>query len=222
MSTKTTNINTPEFFFKIPDYENGLSRAANIAIQMGAMSSRLVLEERTRCVHPDGRAENVAEHGFMLAKVAPELVAELYPALDENLVARYAGIHDDVEAYVCDTATDRITPQGMLDKKEREKRGIEQLKLEYAHIPSYVQRVSEYEEQIIPEARAVRVVDKLMVLLIHLPNNGTVLKQNYTSEQLLDNSRRKATELHDEYPDFKALIDLRKELTHHAADLYLS
>jgi len=111
------NIEPNGFYYRSPDYDPDLSHAANTAIQMGAIASRLVLEERTRTHHPDGRAENVAEHSFMLAKVAAEIAAIMYPELDRGRIALYASVHDDIEAYVRDTPTDRIDAQGLLDKE---------------------------------------------------------------------------------------------------------
>lgn len=104
-----TDINqAKQFYFERPPYIESISEAANVAFAMGAVASRLVAEERTRCNHPDGRAENVAEHSFMLAKVAPELAILLYPKLDPGLVARFAIVHDDVEAYVGDLRNELV------------------------------------------------------------------------------------------------------------------
>lgn len=218
-----TDINpAKQFYFERPPYIEGISEAANVAFAMGAVASRLVAEERTRCNHPDGRAENVAEHSFMLAKVAPELAILLYPELDPGLVARFAIVHDDVEAYVGDTATDRITADGLRDKEELERQGLEQLKIEYANIPSYAQLVSDYEAQEIPEARFVRVVDKLMVLLIHFPNDGAVLQANWTQETMLQHAQGRAESLLKQYPEFEKLVDLRNELVQVAAHKFFA
>jgi 5'-deoxynucleotidase YfbR-like HD superfamily hydrolase len=129
------------FLFTIPTVPDDISAGAAAAIQMGALASQLVVEKRTRCVHPDGRAENDAEHSLMLAKVAPELARLLYPKLDENLVARFAALHDDVEAYVGDTPTDMLAHLDPDAKAVREAAGLKQLLKEYAHLPSYCERL---------------------------------------------------------------------------------
>ena len=210
------------FYYQIPDYEPGLGKTANITVQMGAMASRLVQEERTRTHHPDGRAENVSEHSHMLSKIAPEIAAEMYPELDRGLIALYTSAHDDVEAYVLDTATDKIDAQGRIDKAQREARGLEQLLKEHAHMPAYCRTVHEYEAQQIPEARFVRVVDKITVLLIHIPNAGKIIQENYTFDQALENTRNTAQRLLNEYPEYEELIALRTELSHHLAHQYLA
>lgn len=112
-----------KFLFTIPAVNDNLSSGAKLSIQMGALAGSLVTVERTRVIHPDGRAENDAEHSFMLAKVAPELANELYPELDDNLVARFAILHDDVEAYVGDTPTDALADLDQSPKDALERIG---------------------------------------------------------------------------------------------------
>src|SRR6267154_3828630 len=174
------------FLFVAPDPIKGVSDAANAAIQLGALASQQVATLRTRCVHPDGRAENDAEHSLMLAKVAPELAVLLYPELDENLVGRFAILHDDVEIYVGDTPTDMLAHLDPVAKEILEARGLKQLLKEYSHLNSYCTLMKQYEAQSVPEARFVRGVDKLMVLLIHMPNAGAVLREHYTYESFLE------------------------------------
>lgn len=215
-----TDIDRP-YLFEVPTVEEHLSRGARVALYMGALASRLVEIDRTRCIHPDQRAENVAEHSLMLSKVAPELARVLYPELDENLVARFGGVHDDVEAYVGDTPTDIIAGHDRVTKEEIEALGLKQLAKEFAHIPSYVDIIRRYEAQEDPEARFVRAVDKLMVLLIHVPNNGATLRAHYTYETFL----RSETDLlkRDEfkYGEFTEIMELRRELGQLLADRYL-
>lgn len=211
------------FQFKRPEFD-GISDTANAALGIGALASKLAQEERTRVEHPDGRTENVAEHSLALAKVARELAAQLYPELDQNLVASFAGVHDDVEAYVGDTATDFITNEELAMKREREKLGAAQLKEEYKDLPSYVQLIEDYERQEIPEARFVRIIDKIMPILTHFANEGKVMKENYSSDTLLDLKRRNESvrKYLEEYPEFKEVIDLREELVALMAEKFLS
>lgn len=211
-----------QFLFKIPAANSELSTASNVAVQIGAVASRLVLEERTRTHHKDGRAENVAEHSFMLGKVAPELAELLYPGLDANLVARFALLHDDVEAYVGDTPTDHITQEELDAKAEREELGKERLLTEYAHIPGYSRLVEQYELQELPEARFVRVVDKIMVLLIHIPNRAVVLREQYNYTEFLKSEEKRIQRLAVRFPDFPEILELRRELGQHIADTFMA
>ena len=213
-----TNV---EFLFTVPDVEPGLSDGARVAIQMGALASRLVGVDRTRCDHPDGRAENVAEHSLMLAKVAPEVAHLLYPELDENLVARFATIHDDVEVYAGDTATDIPSNLDPVAKEVREAAGLNQLRKEYAHMPGYVELILQYEAQSVPEARFVRAVDKLMVLLIQFPNEGAVLRDNYTYDSYLQAESSLLARDAYKYGEFDQIIALRRELGQELADRFL-
>jgi len=210
-----------EFLFSVPTVEAGASDGARIAIEMGALASRLVGVERTRCFHPDGRAENVAEHTLMLAKVAPELAALLYPEIDDNLVARFATLHDDVEGYVDDTATDMLSNLDQAAKTAREAAGARQAMKDFAHMPGYVRLLQQYEEQLVPEARFVRAVDKLMVLLVHFPNNGETLRANYTYESFLKSEHDLLVRDGYKYGEFALIMDLRRELGHMLADGFL-
>lgn len=215
------NPDKVEFLFTIPSIDNSLSIGANVAIQMGALASREVEIERTRCYHPDDRRENVAEHSLMLAKVAPELAVLLYPELDENLVARFATLHDDIEAYVGDTPTDALAELNLITKEEREAKGLARLSIEYAHMPSYVSLMRNYESMGIPEARFVRAVDKLMVLLIHFSNVGATLHYLYNYEKFFESERVLLERDRYKYGEFDKIIELRRELGKTLADRYL-
>lgn len=82
--------------FQLPVRLDGISDMAYAALQLAALSSRLALEERVLVNHITGRAENVAEHSAMLAIVAPAIAEMYYPALDANLVGRFAAVHDAI------------------------------------------------------------------------------------------------------------------------------
>ena len=212
-----TGAGASKFLFSRPDSYAGASRLANEVIALGALASRLALEPRTRTNHMDGRPESVAEHAHMLSRVALHVANQLYPSLDIAKVLAYATVHDDLEAYVGDTPTDRITPADVTAKAVREAAALKQLKKDYATIPEYVEWVSDYEEQEVAEARLVRVLDKCMPILQSFANKGTILQAHWTPETMLENARQKAIELHEDYPDFNDLIDLRMELTKLAA-----
>jgi len=199
--------------FQLPSEIPGISSIAYSALQLAALSSRLALEERTLVNHKTGRAENVAEHSTMLAIVAPGIAEKYYPDLDANIVARFATIHDAVEAYVGDTATHIISEEELQRKSKREAKGLEQLKKEFSSLPNFVKLVEQYEAQEIPEARFVRIVDKWMPILVHFADKGATL-QSYTNRQeLLDNFATRAMRLKEEYPDLAGLVVVREELT---------
>lgn len=210
-----------EFLFQPSPYREGLSRIGQGAIHLAEISERLANEDRELVDHVSGRPENVAEHSNMLGIVAPTIAEEFFPDLDANLVARYAGIHDIVEAYVGDTPTHDISEQGQLDKEALEKLGIEKLKADYSHIPSFVRRVKEYESQYVPEARFVRVMDKCMPALLHFATNGVSLHEHFSKDEVLENSAKRASNLRKNYPEFEMLIALREELSERMAEEFL-
>jgi 5'-deoxynucleotidase YfbR-like HD superfamily hydrolase len=216
-----TDLDQP-FLFELPEFDKMLSQPARTTLYLGLIANHLAQVDRTRVEHETGRPENDAEHGFMLGKVAPELAMMLYPDLDAGLVSIYANVHDDVEAYVGDTPTDFITQKELDEKKQREARAAEKLYDDFKHdAPFYAQKVKEYEAQKILEARLVRVVDKMMVLVIHFSNDGKIVKQNYTHETSLKSGLAQAEKLAKEYPEFIDLINVRRELSQFLADSFL-
>lgn len=211
-----------KFLFQKPYHDDRLSNQANLAIAIGALSSRLVNELRTRTVHPDNRRENVAEHTLMLVKVSISLAQEYYPDLDPGKVAIFASLHDDVEAYVGDTPTDSVAQHDPDAKKKREEAGLKKLISEYSVVaPMYVQGIKEYETQQIPEARFVRVVDKLMVELIHIPNKGAELRKYYDKSSARQATLMNAEKLKRQYPEFGEMIDVRSEIARYLIATYI-
>ena len=211
---------TQQFLFRIPQAPAGMSDAAKVAIQIGGLASRQTSILRTRTYHPDGRDENVAEHSLMLAKVAPELAEMLYPDLDANLVARYAAMHDDVEAYVGDTPTDILAEHDPAAKESLEAAGLQQLLKEYAHMPGYTRLVVQYEAQSTPESRFVRAVDKLMVLLIHIPNHCATLLKHYDKDSFIASEQQAMKRDAYKYGEFDKILGLREEIGLALVDTY--
>lgn len=183
-----------------------------MAIRLSELAEALALEDRTLVRHKPGRIENVAEHSLMLAIMAPAIAEVYYPDLDPGLVARFAAIHDAVEAYVGDTPTYEISDDDLKLKVALEEKGLEQLRQDYAAYSQFIDLVQAYEDQRVAEARFVRVIDKWAPLLIHLMEGGSTLRSHFTAEELQDNSDRRAAALLQEYPEYSDLIDTRQEL----------
>lgn len=195
-----------------------LSPDAQCFLGIGGVAGRLAMTDRSWCVHPDGRAESVAEHTLMLAKVAVVYAQEFYPDLDVGKVARYALLHDDVEAYVGDTPTLGIDDVGMADKKALEEAGTKQQKKEFDDLPIYLADIDDYEEQIKPEARFVKLMDKGMTILIHIPNKGEVLKGCFTKKDWQRMHAEKVQKLKQTFPEFMAVINVFEELFEYAIE----
>jgi 5'-deoxynucleotidase YfbR-like HD superfamily hydrolase len=209
------------FLFKLSKPRKGLSPLAQATVHLAEIAERIANEDRTVIDHVSGRAENVAEHSNMLGIVAAAIAEEFFTNLDANLVARYATIHDLVEAYVGDTATHKISEQEMVEKEALEKQGLEKLKADYKHLPKFVSLVVSYEDQKVPEARFVRVMDKCMPALVHFSTNGTALRRYFTKAEVLENSAQRAGSLRAKYPEFERIIALREELSKRMAEEYL-
>ena len=122
--------------------------------------------------------ENDAEHSLMVAILSVELADEFRPDLDKGLLSQYSTVHDCVEIAVGDTPTYHLNEQELVAKHIREQSALESL-LEI--LPPYTaQLLRQYEQQLSPEARFVRAVDKLTPLLVDIIGPGQlVLRKDY-------------------------------------------
>ncbi len=120
--------------------------------------------------------ESDTDHSFMLGIFACALRDYCAPELDRGKLAEYALVHDLVEVYAGDTAT-----LGMIDrtaKEEREGNALQRIKSEYdGAFPWIGATIEKYEEQIEPEARFIKVLDKIMPGLTHAHNIGKVFDE---------------------------------------------
>jgi 5'-deoxynucleotidase YfbR-like HD superfamily hydrolase len=210
-----------EFKFTLPEPYEGISDRAQTVINLAHFAENLALEDRTLVNHRGGRAENVAEHSNMLGIIAPAYAEEYYPTLDPNLVARYAPIHDGVEAYVGDTPTHIFSSELIISKDELEALGFRQLERDFHWLPKFVAKIHEYEAQKIPEARFLRVFDKLAPLAMHFVEGGSTYKASFSEGFAISNSSKRETYLREMYPEFNDLIDVRQELSRLAVREFL-
>lgn len=208
-----------KFAFTRPDASDTLSPQANLIYAVGMLASQAVQVTRTLCDHPDGRAENDAEHSFMLALTAVPLAEQYYPALDSGLVAKYALVHDLAETYVGDTPTHDIDEEGLRIKADMEREGLEQLKKEYTVLaPSLVNLVDKYEAQADAESRFIRMLDKLVTVSIQFPNNYATMKGAFGRKDHERMVRTRIERFAPEYPDQQQLLDLYDELARFMQD----
>lgn len=207
------------FGFQRPDAGVSLSPQANLIYSVGMLASRSVQVTRTLCDHPDGRAENDAEHSFMLALIAVPLAEQYYPELDSGLVAKYALVHDLSEAYVGDTPTHDIDSAGLEKKAKIEEQGRKQLAIEYQGIaPALIVYHEKYEAQEDNESRFVRMLDKLVTISIQFPNDYAAIKKAYGRK---DHERMVNTRIERfaaDYPDQEQILALYAELARYMQD----
>lgn len=208
--------------FALSSPRDGISNLAQHVLYLSEISEKLATEERTLVRHADGRSENVAEHSLTLAIIAPAIAEKYFPDLDANLIARFATVHDIVEAYVGDTPTHDIKAVDLHAKSTLEAEGLAMLRSDFSFVTSFVAVVDAYEAQQEPEARFVRVLDKCMPALMHFADGGTTLRGYCTPKTLEEDSRNKAAMLREQYPEFETLIALREELSKLIAHEFLS
>lgn len=186
-----------------------LSRALNLA----RISLAFARVERAT-LHEDGaRVETDTDHTVMLGLVA----CELAPArLDRTKVAAFALVHDLAEVYAGDTQTLVITTAGMAEKRDREDIARARLAAELGDGSWLAGLLATYEEQREPEARWVRLIDKVLPKLTHAFNRCAA------AERLTDRAgfdaahARQLAKMREEYPEFPEALDLLRASMLHA------
>lgn len=168
----------------------------------------------SRATHYHERAESDVEHSYMLSLVALHLADRYYPELNQGLIAQFCLIHDSPEAIVSDTPTFNIAPEDRAIKEEAESFAVEKLLSELP--PYWAQLLERYEAQQEPEARFVRLVDKVMPPLVNSVGDGaTTFLSTYgitNKQELLDIRRRRSLELRELFPEFPEVCDVRDEI----------
>ncbi|GAA0719443.1 HD domain-containing protein [Dactylosporangium roseum] len=166
--------------------------------------------------HADGTTpESDTDHTVMLGLAACAFATEHVPGLRVGLVAQFALVHDLVEAYAGDMPTLRaLSSDQKAQKKAREHAAYSRIMSEFGlELPWIDQTISEYERQLLPEARFVRALDKLMPKLTHILNDCTTLRaQGVTVDELRARYEMQEQELLAYAADFPVLMELRAEL----------
>lgn len=125
-------------------------------------------------LHPDGeRPETDSDHTVMLTVIACDLCP---PSLNRGVVAQFAIVHDLVEAYAGDTQTLKIDADQRAAKDAREAAALARIRQEFGAFSWMVQTIEAYELQASPEARYVKVLDKVLPKLTHLLNGCKAAK----------------------------------------------
>lgn len=150
----------------------------------------------------------------MLGLVAPNLAHELYPDLEVGLVAQFCTAHEFPEAYVGDVPTFGITKEERAEKERKEVWAVKKLVQELP--PYWADLLRRYEDQVEPEARFVRVVDKIMPSIMHIHGDGNKVFGEtynvYTTEEFYEVMGDYRAVLKAEYPEYPELHDIRNQL----------
>lgn len=170
-----------------------LQRAIEIA-RLALAFSRVARATR----HEDGvRPEMDSDHVVMLALMVLEFCPERFEVGD---AVGYAVIHDLVEAYAGDTPTLVLDAAGHADKAAREAAALARLRVEFVESP-ILHWLETYERQDAPEARFVRVMDKVLPKLTHLLNECAAARAFTTKVGFHDAHARQLAGLTELYPD---------------------
>lgn len=129
--------------------------------------------------HEDGkRPETDTDHTVMLSVIACDFCPD---SLDRGKVAQFALVHDLLEADTGDVQTLTIDVAGRAAKADAERAALERFRVTYGTDSWLVSCIEAYERQDTPEARYVRVMDKVMPKITHL-FNGCIAAKNLTDQ----------------------------------------
>lgn len=131
--------------------------------------------------HPDGvTPESDTDHTVMLGLVACSFAERFAPELDLGKIAQFALVHDFVEVYAGDTHTGFImTDTDHSSKEDREAAALARIRSEFdSELPWIGEVIEEYERLDTPEARFVKVVDKVLPKITNIFNGGVTIKRN--------------------------------------------
>ena len=174
---------------------------ADLCLQLGRVDRATL--------HPDGvRPESDTDHTVMLAVIACAL-AERHPelGLDLGLVAQLAVVHDLVEAHAGDVDTFGGDAASRAAKEARERRAQERIATDCAAWPWLNTAIETYERQALPEARFVRLLDKLCPRLTNVLNGGAAIRARGMDQTAsVAHDRALIAGLAVQYPEFEGVV----------------
>jgi putative hydrolase of HD superfamily len=130
--------------------------------------------------HEDGvTPESDTDHTVMLGLCACAFAKRFAPRLDLGLVAQFAFVHDLAEALCGDTNTLRIDMAGREEKERREEVARQEIRERFSRdLPWVPETLDRYERLEDPEARFVKVLDKVLPKITHALNKGVALREH--------------------------------------------
>lgn len=156
----------------------------------------LKLVERKSYIGGGVRRENSAEHSWQLAMAAWQLARRFDLALDEEKLLKMALVHDLGEIDAGDTflyATERA------DAHIAERSGVLRLAEHPGNtVPELTEVWDEQEDGISPEARLLKVVDRILPLLLNIGSEGRAWRDMGVKAGQV---KEKHAFIADEFPD---------------------
>ena len=186
-----------------------VQQAHDFLLTLGEMTVRFADVHRAT-LYPSGKFENDAEHSFHLSLSAVEIAANYHPELDLGLVSQFSIVHDLPEIYAGDTPSFNMSSATKASKEKAEKKALVRLLTELP--PHTATLLKRYEEQVEPEARFVRLIDKLLPAVIHaVATNANrqdfIDRFNLTNVEILDEGlRARQEQLQHMFPEFKFIL----------------
>lgn len=138
------------------------------------------------------RFESDTDHTVMLGLMATAFAHTYVSRLDAGKIAQFALVHDLVEAYAGDTPTFKVmSAQELEEKQAREAAALVRIRDEFdAVYPWIAETIDAYESLETPEARFVKVFDKVLPKILHVLNSGVTAK-------VLGHTKETVDEFHD-------------------------
>jgi 5'-deoxynucleotidase YfbR-like HD superfamily hydrolase len=194
---------------KLSDDERA-GQAYDYLMRLGSLTVRLAEVDRA-LRYPNGDREDDLRHSFHLALSAAELASTYFPELDAGLVSQFSLVHDMPEVYAGDVWTFKINNKERKNKELAEKASLDRLLKELP--PHTAQLLSRYERQLEPEARFVRLVDKIMPDVINvLAGEASTFKEDLdigTAEDLKLICNKRLLELQAMFPEFPLVLIIK-------------
>ncbi len=181
-----------------------LHRAITLA-KLSLMFGRV--ERITR--HEDGiRPETDTDHTVMLGLFVLEFAPDW---LDKGRLAEFALVHDFPEVFAKDTQTLFISEEEREAKAQREAAAREKLGILLEDRGPVLSILSAYEAQNEPEARFVRLMDKVLPKLLHGLNACVAARALGTQADFETSHRKQYVNLATKYPEFGSALELLGE-----------
>ncbi|MDB5189650.1 MAG: hypothetical protein JWL82_607 [Parcubacteria group bacterium] len=145
-------------------------------VELGNLILAFGLVERATHYPDSEQRETDTTHTVMLGVTACAFAAQFTPELDRGKIAEFALVHDLVEAYAGDTVSFGKLGEDA-GKKEREAAALVRIQNEYdAVFPWITETIEAYESLSSPEARYVKVFDKVLPKIVHILNKGKTVR----------------------------------------------
>jgi len=163
-------------------------------------------------VKGENRWENDTEHSYQLAMLALYIVEAEKLDFNQELILKYALIHDLVEVYAGDTYIYSSDKKELDSKKQREIDSAKRLQDEFPEFLELHQLIKNYENKGDKESKFIYALDKTQPLLnIYEDGGRTWREKNITLQMLIDHKKEKVAQSSEVEKYFNELIKLLKK-----------